>query len=78
MRFDTSGELYVTEELHAADGNELYATKTEPACVMHGPVLRQHQDSNEMIQTIETACLAGNNNPDYQLVSLLGCNLQSG
>eukprot|EP00644_Phytophthora_capsici_P004502 jgi/Phyca11/110991/e_gw1.19.664.1 len=42
---------------------------------MHGPVIREYQEADATVQDIKTACLAGTNNPDYQLVPLLGCNL---
>lgn len=67
MRFatDESKSLY----------EEICATSDEPECVMHGPVIRQHQDADGMIMKIKAACLAGSNNPDYQLIPLLGCAL---
>ncbi|GMF24805.1 unnamed protein product [Phytophthora fragariaefolia] len=43
----------------------IYALNTQYECVMHGPVIREHQEKGTMIQQIKTAYLAGNNNPDY-------------
>ncbi|POM74151.1 LOW QUALITY PROTEIN: Pol protein [Phytophthora palmivora] len=42
---------------------------------MHGPVIRDHQDKDPMIQKIKTACRAGMHTPDYKLKPLLGCPL---
>ncbi|GMF30837.1 unnamed protein product [Phytophthora fragariaefolia] len=67
MRFATSDGPTLNEEI--------YALNTQYECVMHGPVIREHQEKDTMIQQIKTACLAGNNNPDYQLMPLLGCTL---
>ncbi|OWZ03089.1 Pol Polyprotein [Phytophthora megakarya] len=67
MRFDTNKDSSLNDEI--------YAGSTQPECVMHGPVIRQHQDTDQVIQKIKSACLAGTNNPDYQLVPLLGCTL---
>ena len=47
--------------------DEVYDLDTTPECVMHGAVLRQHQWKDEMIVSTKASCLAGNNNPDYQL-----------
>ena len=47
----------------------------EPDCVMHGPVLRDHQEKDAMIQKIKISCLKDSKNPDYQLLPLLGCTL---
>uniref|UniRef100_A0AAV1SZR8 Integrase zinc-binding domain-containing protein n=1 Tax=Peronospora matthiolae TaxID=2874970 RepID=A0AAV1SZR8_9STRA len=54
---------------------EVCSTTDEPDCVMHGPVLRELQEKDAMIQKIKNSCLKGNNNPDYQLIPLLGCTL---
>ncbi|KAG6611400.1 Pol Polyprotein [Phytophthora cinnamomi] len=67
MRFDTTENPPVQDEINAAS--------TQYECVMHGPVIRQQQEADEMIQKIKSACLAGTNNPDYQLMPLLGCTL---
>ncbi|OWY96984.1 Pol Polyprotein [Phytophthora megakarya] len=67
MRFETKEQATVVEEMYLANNN--------PECVMHGPVLREHQQNDKMIQQIHTACLAGTNNPDYRLLPLLGCML---
>ncbi|GMF14430.1 unnamed protein product [Phytophthora fragariaefolia] len=67
MRFDTKeGPL-----LH----EEIYASSSQPECIMHSPVIREHQENDVMIQKIKSACLTGRNNPDYQFVPLLGCTL---
>ena len=42
---------------------------------MHGSVIYQHQENDEMIASIKAACLAGTNNQDYQLQVLLGCTM---
>ncbi|KAG2779123.1 hypothetical protein PC129_g19437 [Phytophthora cactorum] len=42
---------------------------------MHGPVIQQHQNQDGMILQVKTACLAGKNNLDYQLLLLFGCTL---
>ncbi|GMF14413.1 unnamed protein product [Phytophthora fragariaefolia] len=67
MRFDTKEGLLLHEEI--------YASSSQPECIMHGPVIREHQENDVMIQKIKSACLTGRNNPDYQLVPLLGCTL---
>ncbi|CAI5724984.1 unnamed protein product [Peronospora destructor] len=61
----------------AGETDEIYALTTKHECVMHGPVLRQHQEEDAMLQRIKDTCLAGNNNPDYQLLPLLGCTLMA-
>ncbi|KAE9337053.1 hypothetical protein PF008_g12731 [Phytophthora fragariae] len=50
------------------------ALNTQYECVMHGPVILKHQETDTMIQKIKAACLGGNNNP-YQFIPLLGCTL---
>uniref|UniRef100_A0AAV1T408 Integrase zinc-binding domain-containing protein n=3 Tax=Peronospora matthiolae TaxID=2874970 RepID=A0AAV1T408_9STRA len=70
MRFDN---LETKSKLQLAE--EVCRTTDEPDCVMHGPVLREHQEKDAMIQKIKTSCLKGNNNPDYQLLPVLGCTL---
>ena len=55
--------------------DEVYTLNTISECVMHGPVICQHQENDEMIASIRASCLAGTNNPDYQLTRLLGCTL---
>ena len=55
--------------------DEVDTLNTTPECVMHGPVNYQHQENDEMIASIKAACLAGTNNPDYQLQVLLGCTM---
>uniref|UniRef100_A0AAV1U4K5 RNA-directed DNA polymerase n=1 Tax=Peronospora matthiolae TaxID=2874970 RepID=A0AAV1U4K5_9STRA len=70
MRFDA-----MNTKTHLQLADEICATADEPDCVMHGPVLCEHQDKDLMIQKIKTACLNGNNNPDYQLLPILGCTL---
>uniref|UniRef100_A0AAV1TBR0 Reverse transcriptase domain-containing protein n=1 Tax=Peronospora matthiolae TaxID=2874970 RepID=A0AAV1TBR0_9STRA len=70
MRFD---KLETNSKLQLAE--EACSTTDEPYCVMHGPVLQEHQEKDAMIQKIKTSCLKGNNNPDYQLLPLLGCTL---
>lgn len=59
----------------AALVDEIYATNERTECVMDGPVIREHQEADDMVQKIKAACLAGTNNPDYQLIRLLGCTL---
>ena len=54
---------------------EVCSTTNETDCVMHGPVLRDHHDKDAMIQKIKTSCLKGSDNPNYQLLPLLGCTL---
>ena len=63
------------DQSYAEETDEVFALATKHECVMHGPVLRQHQEGDSMLQRIKDACLAGNNNPDYQLLPLLGCTL---
>ncbi|OWY98511.1 Pol Polyprotein [Phytophthora megakarya] len=67
MRFESNQQPPLEGEIYAADN--------VPECVMHGPVIRDHQAKDETIQKIKTACLTGDNNPDYKLMSLLGCTL---
>ncbi|KAG1693513.1 hypothetical protein DVH05_023278 [Phytophthora capsici] len=67
MRFESQQQPSLEEEI--------YAIEEEPECAMHGPVIREHQIKDEMIQKIKTACLAGDNNPGYKLMPLLGCSL---
>ncbi|GMF42177.1 unnamed protein product [Phytophthora fragariaefolia] len=69
MRFDTGAG---TERDLVG---EIYATTAQPDCVMHGPVLSEYQEADTTIQKIKTACMAGTNNLDYQIKSLLGCSL---
>ncbi|GMF23527.1 unnamed protein product [Phytophthora lilii] len=65
MSFATNNDQTLYEEIRAAS--------IEFACVTHGPVICEHQEADQMVQTIKTACIAGTNNPDYQLTSVLGC-----
>lgn len=65
MRFDTGEQAQMHDEINAATD--------DPPCVMHGPVIRQQQERDETIQAIKSACLAGQNNPNYKLLALLGC-----
>ena len=51
--------------------DEINAATDDPPCVMHGPVIVQHQERDEKIQTIKSACVAGQNNPDYKLLAFL-------
>uniref|UniRef100_A0AAV1UUL5 Uncharacterized protein n=1 Tax=Peronospora matthiolae TaxID=2874970 RepID=A0AAV1UUL5_9STRA len=44
--------------------DEINAATCNPPGVMHGPVIRQHHERDETIQTIKSACLSGQNNPD--------------
>jgi hypothetical protein len=67
MRFDTKDGPPLADEICAASD--------EPECVMHGPVIQKHQQDDEMIEKIRASCIAGTNNPDYQLMPLLGCTL---
>ena len=67
MRFDTSERAQMHDEINAATD--------DPVCVMHGPVILQHQERDETTQTISSAYLAGQKNPDYKLLALLGCTL---
>ena len=55
--------------------DEVFTLNTTPECVMHGPIIYQHQENDEMIASIKAACLAGTNNPDNQLQVLLGCTM---
>ena len=63
------------DQSYAEETDEIFALATKHECVMHGTVLRQHQEEDSMLQRIKNACPAGNNNPDYQLLPLLGCTL---
>ncbi|KAG3099611.1 hypothetical protein PI124_g6423 [Phytophthora idaei] len=63
---------FESEQQHALD-EEIYAETDEPECVMHGPVIRDHQDKDTMVQKIKSACPTGTKNPDNKLMSLLGC-----
>lgn len=70
MQFDKNHD-----QSFISDKDEVFALTTTHECVMHGSVLRQHQEKDVMLQKIKNACLARNNNPDYQLLPLLGCTL---
>ncbi|KAG3059970.1 hypothetical protein PI124_g23063 [Phytophthora idaei] len=59
----------------AALNDEIDATSEQSECVMHGPVISQHQEADGMLRTVKAACLAGTNNTDYQLVPPLGSTL---
>ncbi|CAI5741061.1 unnamed protein product [Peronospora destructor] len=61
MHFDKAHDQSPVEEI-----DEIYALTTKHDCVMHGPVLRQHQEEDAKLQKIKNTCLAGNNNPHYQ------------
>jgi cleavage and polyadenylation specificity factor subunit 1 len=67
MRFEIAEQTSLMEEI--------CATTEEPQCVMQGSVIRDHQEKDETLQKIKSACLAGKNNPDYKLMPLLGCTL---
>ena len=55
--------------------DEINAATDDPPCVMHGPVIRHHQERDETIQKIKSACLAGQKNLDFKFLALLGCTL---
>ncbi|KAG2786075.1 hypothetical protein PC116_g20526 [Phytophthora cactorum] len=65
MKFESEQQQTLDEEI--------YAETDEPECVMHGPVIRDHQDKDTMVQKIKSACPIGTSNPDNKLMSLLGC-----
>ncbi|CAI5716290.1 unnamed protein product [Peronospora destructor] len=62
MQFDK-----VHDQSPAGETDKIYALTTKHECVMHGTVLRQHQEEDAMLQRNKDTCLAGKNNPDYQL-----------
>ena len=70
MKFGT-----IQDESLANESNEVCALTTKHECVMHGTVLRYYQEEDVVLQKIKDACLAGNNNLDYQLLPLLVCTL---
>lgn len=57
--------------------DEINAATDDLLCVMPDPVILQHQERDETIQTIKSGCLAGQNNPHYKLLALLGCTLDT-
>ena len=70
MKFGT-----IQDESLANESNEVCALTTKHECVMHGTVLRYYQEEDVVLQKIKDACLAGNNDLDYQLLPLLVCTL---
>ena len=55
--------------------DEIYTLNMTPEFVMHGPVIYQYQENDEMIASIKAAHLACTSNPDCQLNVLLGCTM---
>ncbi|KAG3180011.1 hypothetical protein PC128_g15733 [Phytophthora cactorum] len=73
IRADVFSRMKFESEQQQTLDEEIYAETDEPECVMHGPVIRDHQDKDTMVQKIKSACPTGTSNPDNKLMSLLGC-----